>query len=105
MFSYIVTGVIFVYNSFIILVCIFAVYGAYSMLRELFFSISKDRVFYIAVKVSECDDINESLCDAEYAAAKHRRFNVHPIVLCDTECADGYKKYGFDVYIKSGQES
>ena len=105
MFSYIVTGVILVYNSFIILICVFAVYGAYSAFRELFSLLSKDKGFYIAVKASEYDDIQAAMGDAKCITQKCGQFCSQPIILCDTENMDEYKEYGFDIYIKSGKES
>lgn len=99
-FSYIVTGVIFVYNSLIILLCVLAVYGAYALFRELLVILSRNKVVSLSVKVKDMNELQDMLSVAEYYTQKYSFFDNKVIVVCEAENAGKIEKYGFDVYVK-----
>ena len=98
MFSYIVTGVIFVYNSFVILLCVFSVYGAYAIFREIALACARKKQIVAAVRVTA--DQAETIAVAEYYTQKYPYLESRPVLLCDTDPPTDVEQYGLDVYIK-----
>ena len=86
------------YNSFVILFCVFAVYGAYALLREIVFAVARKKRIVAAVRVAS--DITDALAVAELYTQKYICFEGRPVLLCDTEPPSEVKKYGLDVYVK-----
>ena len=93
------------YNNLIILVCIFAVYGAYAFLREIIMIFSRKNKLVIAINVTENADIAEDLSLAEFYIQKNLVFCGKPILICKAEEIKTCKKYGYDIYIESGEEN
>lgn len=98
MFSYIVTGVIFVYNSLVILLCVFAVYGAYAIFREIALACARKKQIAAAVRVTS--ELMDKIAVAEYYTQKYTYFESRPVLLCDTDPPTDIQKYGLDVYVK-----
>ena len=103
-FSYIVTGVIFVYNdSSMILLCIFAVYGVYAMLRELVMLLVRKKRAVVAIRISadmERDACIEAIRFAEQFAEGNRHVERGPVLLCDAGDPDKMQGYGYEIYVK-----
>lgn len=97
-------GVIFVYNDCIlILLSVFAVFGAYAVIREIVMACTRSRGILYAVRFAAGDDemqTAELLLKAAYLAERHRGVEHRPAVLADRESAREAEKFGYDVYIK-----
>ena len=105
MFSYIVTGVILVYNDIItIIVCMFAVYGAYAFLKEIIMFCLKKFKVTVAVRVSDKSDLFNTLAAADFYISTYAFLEKKPVLLCESNDAELLKKYGYDVYIKQTEE-
>lgn len=93
------------YNGFIILICVFAVYGAYALFRELSAVLLRNNRLVIAIEVTDEETIQDSMVLAEAYIQNNRCFKGKPVLLCEDEDTEKYIKYGLDVYTKSGKES
>ncbi len=104
MFSYIVTGVFFVYNSSVmILFCVFAVYGAYAMIREAVMLLSRKSRLSAAVRIGR--DMDAETCAdairlAEQFAGSHRQFASAPVLLCEAPVPQEVQNYGYEIYVR-----
>ena len=104
MFSYIVTGVIFVYNDTImIILCVFVVYGAYAFFREIFLLFSKKRCVVAAVRIKSDADIERTILAEQYIST-YSFLDRAPVLLCEKDLSEDLKKYGYEVYIKQTEE-
>ncbi len=88
------------YNSLIILLCVLAVYGAYSLLRETLALFCKKRIISLAVRTNDLSELKDMLSLAEQHAQKFGFIDNKVIVICDEDKANDFKNYGFEVYIK-----
>ncbi len=106
MFSYIVTGVILVYNDIIIIIlCVFAVYGAYALLREIAMLFSKRNRVAAAIRVKNDERCqNDSVVTAEQYIATHCFLEREPVFICDGGVPENLKKYGYEIYVKQTEE-
>ncbi len=105
--SYIVTGVILVYNDIIIItLCVFAVYGVYAVIREIAMLFLKKRGLVLAIKMDSDmrkDERADAVALAENCIYKHSFLNRTPIIICD-KAVDDYKKYGYKIYVRYTEE-
>lgn len=86
-----------------ILLCVFAVYGAYAVFRELALVFARKKQVVAAVRLGS--DLADRLAVAEYYTQKYTYLEGRPVLLCDSEPPRGIEKYGMDVYWKmSGKE-
>lgn len=104
MFSYIVTGVIFVYNDIIIIfICAFAVYGAYSVLREILDALGKRLKIVAAIYITENTDwasIENAVEYANLCICEHSFLEAQPIFVTDCVNAEFLKDLKYTVYVK-----
>ena len=103
-FSYIVMGVFFVYNdSIMILLCVFAVYGVYAMLRELILLFARKKCAVAAVRIyagMDRDACMDAIRFAEQLAGARWQFESVPVLLCDAPASTEIQNYGYEVYVK-----
>ena len=108
MFSYIVTGVILLYNDIVmIILCIFAVFGFYSLLREFSMLFSRRSRVSAAVFVNSemsRDEINEVILNAEDYIYNHSFLHRYPIIINDGKSFDELKRYGCNIYVEQTEE-
>lgn len=86
-----------------ILLCIFAVYGVYAMLREVFMLLIRKKRAVIAIRISadmERDACIEAIRFAEQLAEGNRRVERVPVLLCDALEPKKMQGYGYEVYVK-----
>ncbi len=88
------------YNTIIIIVCAFSVFGVYSLLRMLSVAFSKEKSCFIAVKPKEDGNVGEQLLLAEYYAQESSFLCGKPVILFDGDLTEETIKCGYDVYIK-----
>ena len=94
------------YNSFIILLCVLAVYGAYSLSREIVALFCKKRLISLAVRTNEIGELKDILSVAEYHTQKFGFIDNKVVVICDENKACDFEEYGFEVYVKhKGKEN
>ena len=96
---------ILVYNTFIIFVCVFAVYGAYALLKELSVLLLRKNKLVIAIEAADDEEVKNMLLLAESYIQNSKCFCAKPILLCKDGNTYEYIKYGLDIYKKSGKES
>ena len=94
-----------------LLVCVFAVVGAYALICGLVGVLSRDEKFAVAVRVqrdSSPDDLYRRFIMAKTAVATKVGFEAIPVILLDEPISDGflpselYIELGdVDVYVKS----
>lgn len=91
-------------NALAVILCIFAVFGFYCLLRDLCFCFCAKRKFRAAVRAEECVDLFdavERLKYAEWLSYHERYIEMFPIIICDDELlVDEMKKSGYRVYLK-----
>lgn len=106
MLSYIVTGVILVYNDIVIIVlCVFAVYGAYALFREISMLFSRKNRVAAAVRIKDDEQLqNDAVVIAEQYIATHTFLERAPVLLCDKYVPSDLQKYGYEIYIKQTEE-
>ena len=108
MFSYIVSGVILVYNEIIIIVLsVFAVFGAYSVIREFFILLCKKEQLVVAIKITDVPNersMLERIETAEEYITEHYIFEKHPVFICDSFDSTWGDISKFDVYVKYTEE-
>lgn len=92
------------YNDLIMIgISVFAVFGAYAVIREIVMLFTKTNGIVYAVRLRSGDDelhIAETLAKAEYLAQTDRLTENRPVLLLDGGEAEGAEKYGYEVYIK-----
>ena len=93
------------YNNLIIFVCVLAVYGAYALAREIIMLFSRKNKLIIAIDVTENTDVAEDISLAEFYIQKHLVVCGRPVLICKTEETEKYAKYGYDIYVRSGEEN
>ena len=94
------------YNTLIILLCVLAVYGAYSLLREILVIFCKKKIVSLAVRTNEISELKDILSVTEQHAQKFSFIDDKMIVICDEAKADEFEEYGFEVYIRhKGKEN
>ena len=92
------------YNDIVmIILCVFAVYGVYSVIREIVMLLTKRNNFILAIKV-DSKTVNEDIVLAEQYLEENSVLNKKPVLLCDTEMAEEIKKYGYEVFVKLTEE-
>ena len=87
------------YNSLIILVCVFAVYGAYTLIREVMVLLSRKSRVYVAIDVSE-GNVDDKILLAEFYASKYSFFASRPIIVCEESKIEEVKKYGYKICVE-----
>lgn len=104
MFSYIVTGVFFVYNdSIMILFSVLAVFGAYALLREIAMLFGRKSRVVAAVRIRADMDVDartDAVRIAEELAGSDRRFESAPVLLCDVPVPKDLQDYGYEIYVR-----
>lgn len=104
MFSYIVTGVIFVYNDIIVIfTCAFAIFGVYSVIREVFAVLGRRFKMVAAIYISENTNLKsiESMVEyAELCICDHTFLEAQPILVTDCVNAEFLKDLKYTVYVK-----
>ena len=96
------------YNDIVLIfLCIFAVYGVYSVFREIEMLLCRRNRIAAAIKISlEMDEnrINEAIVFAQNCVYSYSFLERAPVIICDRENADCLQKYGYDVYVKFAEE-
>lgn len=103
MFSYIVTGVFFVYNMIMILFSVLAVLGAYALLRELVMVLGRKSRAVAAVRIRadmDADARTDAVRLAEQIAETNRQLESAPVLLCDTPVPKELQNYGYEIYVR-----
>ena len=86
------------YNSIIILFCVFAVYGAYAMLREISLLLIRKNRIVAAVRLDST--VADRMVLAESITQKCASFERYPVLLCEEDPFEDIEKYGMDIYVK-----
>ncbi|MBQ8837109.1 MAG: hypothetical protein IJ002_06350 [Clostridia bacterium] len=94
------------YNDIVIIIlCVFAVYGAYALLREISMLFSRKNRVAAAVRVKSNEQLqNDAIVTAEQYIATHTFLERAPVLLCDGCVPNDLKKYGYEIYIKQTEE-
>lgn len=104
MFSYIVTGVFFVYNdSIMIIFSILAVFGAYALLRELVMLFGRKKRAVAAVRIRADMDANactDAVRFVELLSQSNRQLESAPVLLCDAPVPKDLQNYGYEIYVR-----
>ena len=108
MFSYIVTGVIFVYNdTIVIFTCAFAIYGVYSAIKEILNVLGWKCRFIAAIYISDNADVDFIENAVEYTnccICEHSFFESQPVFVADCVNAELFKDLKYTVYVKYTEE-
>lgn len=104
MFSYIVTGVFFVYNdSMMILFSVLAVFGAYALLREIAMLFGRKSRVVAAVRIRadmDADARTDAVRLAEQLAQTNRQMESAPVLLSDVPVPKDLQNYGYEIYVR-----
>ncbi len=96
------------YNDIIlILLCVFAVYGVYSVFREIGMLLCRKNRVAAAVNISldmSENQINDALVFAQNSVYSYSFLERAPVIICDREKADCLKRYGYEIYVKFAEE-
>lgn len=94
------------YNDIVmIILCVFAVYGAYALLREISMLFSRKNRVAAAVRIKRNERLqNDAVIIAEQYIATHAFLERAPVFLCDGDVPRDLQKYGYDIYIKQTEE-
>ena len=94
------------YNDLILIVIsVFAVFGAYAVIREIVMLFVKNTDIVYAVRLRGDSDtlrVEEALAKAEYLAQTDLQTESRPVLLLDGGDAEDAERYGYEVYIKKG---
>ena len=94
------------YNTLVIILCVLAVYGAYSLSREMFVIFCKKKIVSLAVRTNEISELKDILSVTEQHAQKFGFIDNKVVVICDESRADDFEEHGFEVYVKhKGKEN
>ena len=96
------------YNDIILIfLCVFAVYGVYSLVREFWMLICRKNKIAAAIRIDSQmreNDINDAILFAENYISSYSFLERMPIIICDGENAKYLKRYGYDIYIRQTEE-
>ena len=94
------------YNDLIlIIISVFAVFGAYAVIREIVMLFVKNTDIVYAVRLRGDGDalrVEEALAKAEYLAQTDFETESRPVLLLDGGDAEDAERYGYEVYVKKG---
>lgn len=90
-------------DSIMILLCVFAVYGAYALLREAAILILRKSCAVAAVRIlsdMDADTCREAIRTGEEIASTHLHFERKPVLLCEIPPSAELSEYGYEIYVK-----
>jgi len=97
-----------VYNDIILIfICVFAVYGAYALIRELGMLVCGKNRIVAAIRINSqmCEDEqNDALILADNYISSYGFLERAPIIICDSESTNDLERYGYEVYIRQTEE-
>ena len=92
------------YNDIIMIVlCVFAVYGAYALFKEIFMLFYRDHSVVVAVRVDN-SLYEDNIVLAEKCIADNCLLEKYPVLLCVDTVPEDLSKYGYEIYVKYTEE-
>ena len=96
------------YNDIILIfLCVFAVYGAYAIIREMIMLLCRKSRVAAAVRIysdMSDDEQNDAIMLVENYVCSNSFLERAPIIICDSESAEHLQRYGYEIYIRYTEE-